>query len=304
MFREGLILARTICGTLFTVMEAHRGYLMRWSALGGAAAFLFGLPFAILGTDNLNTMDFIIAKTLFLLGCLLLVIQAILFIARRRAWMSYLIAFVVCGAIGVAGFMLVKYINQKRDAQLAKTGSSIRALNSTPLSSPIPIPSHEPSTKETTPGSKEKDQNAPKLSGTIEEVLIRESADLNGTQVFILLSIRNTGGTSIAEDFLVNIGLIDFNYKGEPKDFPGETISLLDERKSKITIHFQDALNTKAPKPIERGNLVRGWLMFHVEGVKPEIIRRPKTKFTISFNDILKQSYSATYEMPQHSVSP
>jgi hypothetical protein len=151
--------------------------------------------------------------------------------------------------------------------------------------------------------SREKDQNAPKLGGHIEKVIISDSTDVNGAQVFVLLSIGNTGGTSIVEDFLLKIRLTDFDHDVGAKDFPGETISLLDEKNSKVTIHPQDTMKIKEGKPIERGYKVRGWLMFPVEGVKPEIIRRPKTQFTISFKDVWGQTYSATYEMPQHSVN-
>jgi hypothetical protein len=146
--------------------------------------------------------------------------------------------------------------------------------------------------------SREKDQNAPKLGGHIEQVIITEGTDSNGSQVFILLSIGNTGGTSIVEDFLLKIKLTDFDHDVGAKDFPGETISLLDEKKSKVTIHPQETMKTKEGKPIERGYKMRGWLMFPVEGVKPELIRRPKTQFTISFKDVWGQTHSATYEMP------
>lgn len=154
--------------------------------------------------------------------------------------------------------------------------------------------------------SKEKDKEAPRLNGEIEQVIVDRSPAADGAQVFILLSIRNTGGTSMVEDFLVNIRSADLDYKGEAKEFPKETLSLLDEKKSKVTIHHQDSMDAKVVNPIEPGTRMRGWLMFLVkgEGVKPEILRRPKTRFTISFSDILGQSYSVSYEIPQHSVNP
>jgi hypothetical protein len=151
---------------------------------------------------------------------------------------------------------------------------------------------------------REKDQNAPKLGGHIEQVIITEDTDGNGAQVFVLLSIGNTGGTSIVEEFLLKIRLTDFDYDVGAKDFSGETISLLDEKKSKVTIHPQDTMKIKDGKPIERGYKARGWLMFPVEGVKPELIRRPKTQLTVSFKDVWGQTHSTTYEMPQQPLNP
>ncbi len=137
---------------LFSAMQDRRHYLMPWGTLGAVEAFLFGSAFAIFGMNDLNAADFIIAKMLFLVGCLLLVFQAILFAARRPALMSYLLAFVLSGALGVAGLMLVNYVNQKRDAKLVKPTSSEQTSNT----APTPTPSPAPSLKENPPAPDEK----------------------------------------------------------------------------------------------------------------------------------------------------
>jgi len=153
--------------------------------------------------------------------------------------------------------------------------------------------------------SKAEDQNAPKLNGKIDQVIIGDSADAKGTPVFIDISIGNTGGPSVIVSYSLDINsLPDFQYKQSPAEFPKEYTLPLNEKKSNVILHHQDSIVEKTAKPIERGNLVRGWLKFIVEDVKPEIIRRPKTQFKVSFKDILGQTYSATYEMPQHSVNP
>jgi hypothetical protein len=151
---------------------------------------------------------------------------------------------------------------------------------------------------------KEKDQNSPRLSGKIEPVIIVDSGNAKGTQIFINLSILNTGGTSIADSFLLEIKSPDFQFKNSPAEFPKEYTLPIEEKKSNITLHSQDSIEEKTAKAIERGHLVQGWLRFVVDGIKPEIIRRPKTQFTVSFKDVLRQTYSVTYEMPQHPTNP
>jgi hypothetical protein len=163
---------------------------------------------------------------------------------------------------------------------------------------------------------REKDENVPKLRGRIEQVAIRESPDLNGTQVFVHLSIGNIGGPSKVNDFLLDVESpetphkdskgSDLQYKDKPAKFPKETISALGEKKSKVTIHYQESMDAKMVDPIERGDRVSGWLMFLIkgEGEEPENIQRAKNKFTISFRDVWGQTYSASYEMPEHFVNP
>jgi TIR domain len=163
---------------------------------------------------------------------------------------------------------------------------------------------HTPSQNTGQELSKEKDQNVPRLDGEIDQVIIVDSTDIKGTQVFINLSIRNTGGTSIADNFLLSVKSPDLEYKHSPAEFPKEYTLPLGGKKSNVLLHQQDSMEGKTSKPIERGNLVNGWLKFIIEGIKPEIVRRPKTKFTISFTDVLGQTHLATYEMPQHSANP
>jgi hypothetical protein len=146
---------------------------------------------------------------------------------------------------------------------------------------------------------KERDKNVPKLHGHIEQVIIRESPDVKGSQVFIQLSIGNIGGKSKVDNFLLDVESSDsdLQFKIEPAEFPKETISFPDE-KSKVTITHQDSMEERAAKPVESGDRVLGWMRFVVENIKPEIIQRPKTKLKLSFKDVWEQTYSVTHEMP------
>jgi hypothetical protein len=151
---------------------------------------------------------------------------------------------------------------------------------------------------------KEKDKNAPKLDGKIEQVIVSESPDAQGAQIFIYLSIRNAGGQSIAEKFILNMKSPKFQYQDIPVEFRKEAISSFDLKTWNVT--SWDSIEKVAREPIVSGKVARGWLRFIVndKDIKPENIRQPKTQLTISFKDFLGQSYSAAYEMYQPSVNP
>jgi hypothetical protein len=76
--------------------------------IGVIEPILFTSPFAIFGQNKLTEWDYIIAKGLFLLGCLLLAVQIILLLAgRRHRGMSYGLTFLACGILGILGLILV-----------------------------------------------------------------------------------------------------------------------------------------------------------------------------------------------------
>jgi hypothetical protein len=164
--------------------------------------------------------------------------------------------------------------------------------------------SHIPSQNTEQGSSKEKDRNAPRLEGKIEQVIIDNSQGTSEVQIFILLSIRNTGNTSIVDNFFLHVKSQYLEYKHSPAKFPEEYTLPLDEKTPTIILHHQDSIEEKTAEFIERDHQVRGWLRFTIAEdnkpiiIKPEIIRRPNTQFTISFKDISGQTYSVTYEMP------
>jgi hypothetical protein len=150
-------------------MQERRRYLIPWGALGAVEAFIFGIPFAIFGmSELLDANDFFIAKTCFLVGCLLLGIQAILLAARRRGLMSYLLVFALCGAIGVVGLFLFNYVDRKRDAKVAKEALTTQTPSTTtpPTSSPsqTPTPAATPSPTPTARPSASASKSRPKRS--------------------------------------------------------------------------------------------------------------------------------------------
>ncbi|HKS27318.1 MAG TPA: hypothetical protein VJS44_05835 [Pyrinomonadaceae bacterium] len=153
-----------------------------------------------------------------------------------------------------------------------------------------PVPGPEP--------TKEQRRVDSKFYGKIEQVLAEGNPD-GGSEVFLLLSIQNAGDTSIVQDFKLTITQPSaLEYKSTPEKFPKETLTLLDEKKSEVTINYQDSMEAKKFQPVESGRVMQGWLRFVVNGVKPEVLRRTDTKFAITFADVSKQTYTVTYQMP------
>lgn len=152
--------------------------------------------------------------------------------------------------------------------------------------------------------AKEKDRDAPRLEGKIEQIVVDSSRGGSGIQLFVLLSIRNTGGPSIADNFSLIAKSQDFIYKHSPAKLPDSYTLTLDDKTSTVTLHPQDSIEEKAAESIRQGYQVRGWLRFTIsedikpEIIKPEILRQPKTQFTIYFKDILGQTSAATYKVP------
>lgn len=143
-----------------------------------------------------------------------------------------------------------------------------------------------------------RDQNAPRLSAQIEQVIADKDAG-GGAQIFIQISIRNVGAPSIAEKFTLHIKSHDVEYHGTPAPLPDEYSSFPVGKSTKVTLRRQDAIDMKTLKPIERGGLERGWLGFVVLANELDFIRQPGMKYTISFADVAGTSHVVDYVIPE-----
>jgi hypothetical protein len=142
------------------------------------------------------------------------------------------------------------------------------------------------------------DQNAPRLSGQIEQVIADKEAG-GGAQIFLQISIRNVGAPSIAEKFALHIKSGDVEYHDAPTPLPDEYASIPVGKSTKVTFRRQDAIDVKTLKPVERGGLERGWLRFIVLDNELDFIRQPGMKYTVSFADVAGTSHAVDYVIPE-----
>ena len=85
------------------------------ATLGTIEAVLIGVGITIVLSTDLDNWDVLIAKGCFVFAFFLLCVQIILFLARRRGFTMYLIAFLVCGIFGVVGLGAVNYVSHRRE---------------------------------------------------------------------------------------------------------------------------------------------------------------------------------------------
>jgi hypothetical protein len=120
-------------------------------ALSTSETILLGAGIAIVVTSDLDSWDVFIAKACFVLAFLLLCVQTVLFLARRRGLVMYLIVFFACGAFGVIGLGAINYVNHKRDRKVSqesrrKQDSEAKAIADAVIAPPAsPAPSSSPS---------------------------------------------------------------------------------------------------------------------------------------------------------------
>lgn len=139
----------------------------------------------------------------------------------------------------------------------------------------------------------EKEQNTPKLVGTIEQVLFTSRPGLPLTEIFVLMSIRNTGTPSIVEGYSIHLQAGDINVSTITHTIPKELV--MTGPNHIITFHGDDALYHKTVKPIERGGLLRGWLRYKINGYESSRIDKIGTKLTINLLDVNRTLYPVEY---------
>jgi len=145
--------------------------------------------------------------------------------------------------------------------------------------------------------------NKPQLSLTIDELGTGEMVEGNGSRnpgVFLIANLTNKGAPSIAEGWKLQITLLD----GRSGEFlptymaPDQTIS---GSKNVVgndwKMSMADALYAKANKPIQRGDKVRGILIFNTPSFKVEDMRKQGVKYTLRCTDVngIKIQYDFTF---------
>jgi hypothetical protein len=91
--------------------------IIPWGAMAFFESILIVVPFGIVGYSDLDASDVFIARTFFVMACVIVAVQVILLAARRRGQMPFVVVFLACGVIGMVGLAAVNYVDQKRTAK-------------------------------------------------------------------------------------------------------------------------------------------------------------------------------------------
>lgn len=135
----------------------------------------------------------------------------------------------------------------------------------------------------------------PLLVGQINQTVTGDAPELKASQIFILMSVKNIGAPSIVEGWGLNIKSESLSLQAVHPTEIREGLALRDpDGKPLAVFHKTDAIYEKTVKPIERGGMVRGWLLFTLEGIASREIRKPGTTITVFFQDVLDTTYEAS----------
>jgi hypothetical protein len=136
-----------------------------------------------------------------------------------------------------------------------------------------------------------------RLTCKIDKVVVDQWPDEEATQVFVLLSVRNTGTPTIAENYKLHIKASDLEYSAPPTKIPTNYPLSPTDKGSIATFDEQGSLMEKTRKPIATGDMVRGWLRFVIRlpEAKPAFIRHPGVTYTVTLTDVSGNACSAEY---------
>jgi hypothetical protein len=130
-------------------------------------------------------------------------------------------------------------------------------------------------------------------------VVVGRWPDVQTTQVFVLMSVRNINADSIAENYKLHIEDSDLAVSITPTPLPTNYPVSPSEAQSKVTFDQQGSLVEKTTEPIKSGAKVQGWLRFVMElpEATPEFIGRPGVKYTITLTDVSGNVCTAEHVM-------
>lgn len=142
-----------------------------------------------------------------------------------------------------------------------------------------------------------------RLTCQIDKVVAGEWPDSKVTQVFVLVSVRNAGAQTIAENYKLHIQASDIECKATPTPLPkGYPIKPSDKAPT-TTFDQAGSLIEKTNKHIESGDMVQGWLRFALGTPEatpsPDLIRRPGVKYTVTLSDVSGNVCTAEHVMTE-----
>lgn len=137
-----------------------------------------------------------------------------------------------------------------------------------------------------------------KLSAEIEEVKVAPQPGGN-TQVFIRLSIKNTGSPTGVHQYAVHINHVssrNIEYKGPLDDFGGRYSIPQPDGKKPLVIQQADSIMSKTRQAIRTEDRVSGWLRITLP-LPEDVLRQPGIRYTVSFADATGKRYEVTHEV-------
>lgn len=168
--------------------------------------------------------------------------------------------------------------------KVSTTPTSPSTPTPTPTSTPTPAPTATP-----TQGS---------LSGEVEEVEIVPSQG-GDTQLFIHLSIKNTGSPTGVYQYAIHINSVrskSVEYNGPFEEINGRYTIPQAGGKSPVVIQPQDSIIRKTLEVIGKDRKVDGWLMLALP-LPDGVLRQAGIRYTVSFSDANGKNYEALYEV-------
>lgn len=160
-------------------------------------------------------------------------------------------------------------------------------LPTVPTPTPTPVPSPTPSSV--------------RLLGEIEDVQI-VPGNGNESQVFIRMSIRNTGAATGVGQYAIRINHSQsksIEFKGFPEKLTKRYTLPRDgkEREQAIVIQPEDSIISKAAQAIAPDSRVSGWLKLTLP-LPADVLRQSGMQYTVSFADVDHTSYTTpSYKM-------
>lgn len=155
-----------------------------------------------------------------------------------------------------------------------------------PSPAPPPVPSPTPSSA------------CGNLSGEIEEVAVAPQG--GNAQVFIRMSIKNTGHPTPVQQYAVRINHVSskvIDYKGPLDDFSGRhNVPQPGGKKPVFIQQSADSLITKTQQAIRTGDRVSGWLRLALP-LPEHVLRQAGIWYTVSFADADGKRCEVTHEV-------
>lgn len=142
-------------------------------------------------------------------------------------------------------------------------------------------------------------QGPKKLSARIEEVEFESARSPDGgTQVFILLSVRNYDSPTTVDNYALTISHV-YSRSFEIKSDPVELKGAFQTRQRGRTVKPQESIQSLTAQALGKNVSVRGWLKFDLSDteMEPEDLKRPGVTYKVSFADSTGKKYETTYVM-------
>ena len=137
------------------------------------------------------------------------------------------------------------------------------------------------------------------LHPNVEQTMTAYDPTVAATMVVFEMAIHNVGSTpSIAENFRVETSSGTTKFIGHLVEFPDEYTYVDAERSHIYTIHHSELLFEKTMKPIQPGDLARGWLIVRFAGIDFRRIGWTNSDWNVSFEDNAGNRISQSLKIP------